>query len=80
MSQKSLNDWFKSITPSTPVDIPLLGQDRVFVRQLKQGGKYGYIKFEDSLNKRYIIYSIRNDTIREYNSIQDLEKDGWVLD
>jgi len=80
MSQKSLEDILQAAALDKPDNFPLPGQDRIFVRQLRKGGKYGYIKFDDTVNKRYIVYSIRNDVIKKYNSIQDLEKDEWVLD
>jgi len=80
MPQKSLNDLLHDVSNNASENFPLPGQDRIFVRQLKKGGKYGYIKFEDSVNKHYIVYNIRNEVITEYDSIQELENDEWVLD
>ncbi len=43
-------------------------------------GKYGYVKLMDALNYLYPIYDYESDQlIKDYDSIDDLIKDGWKV-
>lgn len=80
MQRTKIKHWSHHAILPIPEGTPLPGQDRLFVRQIKKGGRYGYIKLDDARNKKYIIHTIGRDEAHFiYDTIQDLEKAGWVL-
>ena len=74
-SRHAVSDICKDIT----LNNILPGQDRFFMRQIKKGGKYGYIMFEDIVNTNYTITNLQGESIK-YENVEDLEKDGWEFD
>ncbi len=54
-------------------------QDRFFIRQIKKPAKFGYLLFNDLKNHKLIVHTMKNEQI-EYNTIDEIEADNWVLD
>jgi len=57
----------------------LPGQDRFFVRQMKRPARIGFLLFEDLRNKKLIVHTLNNEII-EYQSVRDMDDDGWQTD
>jgi len=51
-----------------------------YVCMKKFDGKFGYISNTNLNNKQYIIEDMDNIETYMYKSIDDLIKDGWVID
>ena len=45
-----------------------------------RGGTFGEIKIEDAINGNWIIRDRADGSVSEYESIDGLIDDGWVLD
>lgn len=57
----------------------LPGQDRFFIRQIKKPSRYGYLLFDDLKQHKLIVHTIKNEHFK-YNTVGEIEDDGWVLD
>ena len=56
----------------------LPGQDRFFIRQMKKPARSGFMLFDELANHRLVIHTLKGEQI-EYGSVEEIEKDAWVI-
>jgi len=71
------SDWLNDIKIVSTVNLAP-GQDRFFIKQIKKPARYGYLLFDDLKNHKLIIHTLNNEQI-EYGSVEEIEKDTWVI-
>lgn len=78
MKKNSNTHWLDNITTITTQGL-LPGQDRLFIKQIKKPARYGYLLLDELNSHKLIVHTLNKEAI-EYNTVEEIEAEGWVVD